>query len=100
MPWICSIYETRPEFCRKYPESDSYLVQGCGFYFVGDERRGACDVECDARCCRTPREGGEPMGYALPEEEGGLPCKYIKYVDPEDLPPELVGQLRGKNGAE
>ena len=89
MPYICSIYETRPDLCVNYPTEDSEIIPDtCTFYFADGQRKGQCSVECNAACCRWPREGGEPLGHALPEEAGGLPCKYLEWVEEEELPDE------------
>lgn len=79
---ICGIYDERPEVCKRYPESGSYVPQGCGFWFDAEGQRGGeCDPACQASCCRLPRAGGEPGGAPLPEIAGGEPCKHLTYVD-------------------
>lgn len=78
---VCGIYNERPEMCRRYPESGSYVPDGCAFYFADGERKGACDPDCQASCCSLPRHQGEPTGPAMPEIAGGLPCKHLVYVD-------------------
>lgn len=88
MPWICEIYDHRPRMCRDYPEEDSPIPDSCGYYFADGQRKGRCRVECDAACCRASREGGEPEGRSTPAESGGLPCKYIRWVDDDELPEE------------
>lgn len=76
--FVCSIYEKRPKMCREYPKHDSYIFDQCGYFFPGDgTRRGSCEEECEATCCREPREGGEPGARGLPIELGGEPCKYL-----------------------
>jgi len=82
MPWICSIYEDRPEFCRRWPRPGSNIPKSCGYFFAGDgTRAGKCLVECEASCCRLPRMSGDPDGAALPEAVGGVPCRYLEYTD-------------------
>ena len=76
---ICEIYEKRPEMCKRYPESGSYVPKQCAFYFVDGERRGNCDPECPAACCMLPRHQGEPTAPAMPEIAGGVPCKHLVY---------------------
>ena len=50
-----------------------------GFFFPGDgTRRGVCDPECEAACCKLPRLDGEPLGAPVEEFLGGLPCKHLK----------------------
>lgn len=84
MPWICGIYESRPEACKKYPQADSYQPESCGYYFLGDgKRRGRCEEDCESSCCRLPRRNGEPGEVALPAVAGGLPCKHLEYVEEE-----------------
>lgn len=78
---ICEIYEKRPEMCKRYPESGSYIPDQCSFYFVDGERRGRCDPDCQASCCMLPRHQGEPTAPAMPEIAGGLPCKHIVYFE-------------------
>lgn len=77
---ICGIYEDRPEECKRYPEPGSYMLKQCSFYFADNERKGACDPECQAGCCMLPRHQGEPTGPAVPEIAGGLPCKHLVYA--------------------
>jgi len=79
--YICGIYEERPEVCKKYPESGSYVPESCMYYFADGERKGGCDPDCNASCCFLPRQGGEPGGAPMPEIAGGEPCKHITYVD-------------------
>lgn len=79
--YICGIYKDRPEMCKRYPERDSYIPEGCTFYFTDGERKGFCDPDCQASCCHLPRHQGEPTGPALPDIAGGLPCKHLEYVD-------------------
>ena len=80
--YVCEIYKDRPEMCKKYPERDSYIPESCTFYWTDDgTRKGSCDPECKAACCRLPRHQGEPVGPGLPEIAGGLPCKYLEYTD-------------------
>ena len=74
---ICGIHDRRPDVCRRYPQPGSYLPQSCGFRFAAGERKGHCYLECQASCCRLPRQGGEPGGAPLPEIAGGLPCKHL-----------------------
>ena len=78
---ICGIYENRPEMCKRYPESGSYIPEQCTFYFADGERKGSCDPECQASCCMLPRHQGEPTAPAMPEIAGGLPCKHIVYSE-------------------
>lgn len=79
---ICGVYKDRPAMCQRYPERDSYIPEGCTYYFDAEgKRQGFCDPECQAECCRLPRHQGEPTAPAMPEIAGGLPCKYIKYVE-------------------
>lgn len=89
---ICSIYDDRPEMCKNYPQPDGrYIPPSCGFFFPGDgTRRGECDPECEAACCRLPRQNGEPLGLPLEEYLGGLPCKYLvlNEEEEEDVPEE------------
>ena len=86
MPWICSIYENRPELCKRYPEPGSLLMKSCGYFFPGDgTRQGKCEAACEAACCRMPRLDGIPDNPALPEAAGGLPCKYLVYTE-EEIP--------------
>jgi hypothetical protein len=82
---VCSIYDRRPDVCKKYPQRGNYIPDSCGYYFVNSERRGDCYLECQAACCMLPRENGEPGGAPLPEIAGGMPCKYLEAVDE---PPE------------
>jgi hypothetical protein len=80
--YICGIYEERPEMCKKYPERDSYIPEGCTFFHTEDgERKGHCDPDCQASCCQLPRHQGEPTSPGLPDIAGGLPCKHLKYVE-------------------
>jgi hypothetical protein len=83
---ICSIYKDRPEMCRNYPQTDGrYVPPSCGFFFPGDgTRRGECDPECEAACCRLTRQDGEPLGLPLEDYLGGLPCKYLAWIEGED----------------
>jgi|PlaIllAssembly_1097288.scaffolds.fasta_scaffold00109_14 hypothetical protein len=82
MPWLCGIHDHKPEFCKKYPQSTSFVPQSCGFYFLGDGiRRGACRIECEASCCRVPRMNGDPDGASIPEAAGGTPCKHLVWTD-------------------
>ena len=82
--WICSIYKDRPKQCREYPLATSFIPESCGFSFLGNgERRGRCEPECEATCCRLPRMDGEPTGAALPEAAGGKPCKYLVWTETE-----------------
>lgn len=37
--FVCGIYDRRPDFCRRYPESPEDLIPGCGFRFVVSEVR-------------------------------------------------------------
>lgn len=86
MPWVCSIYEKRPELCKTYPLPGHYMPPSCGFSFLGDgTRRGRCLPECDASCCRVPRSKGEPEGVWTPDIMGGEPCKHLEYVDEHPL---------------
>lgn len=96
MPFVCSIYGHRSKFCRDYPEKDSHIPDTCGFYFTADGRKGGCRVECDATCCRSPREDGEPLGRSMSEEEGGESCKYIQWVDEDQLPEERKEALHAE----
>lgn len=85
MSYICSIYKDRPGMCRDYPRLSDYLPKSCTYFFAGDgTRRGNCSAECEAACCRLPRVEGEPGGAAMPEVAGGIPCKYLEYVE-EDV---------------
>jgi hypothetical protein len=90
MGWICGIYERRPEVCKKYPESGSYLPPSCGFFFGGDGiQRGKCVPECDSACCKLPRLNGEPGGVPMFEIAGGMSCKYLEYTEvPRSEPKE------------
>jgi hypothetical protein len=72
----CSIYEQRPDMCKKYPLIDSWVPPECTFYFAGEERKGKCACDVGA-CCAEPREKGEPIGAPLPAIAGGVPCKYL-----------------------
>jgi len=98
MPWICSIYNDRPDKCRRWPESGSFIPKSCGYVFLGDgKRRGRCEPECGASCCRLPREDGDPEGAALPEAAGGVPCRYVTWTDDdvpfaEEAPTNSVGE--------
>lgn len=84
MPWVCGIYEKRPDVCKTYPRANSYQPDSCGYFFSGDgTRQGRCEEECDSSCCRLPRQGGEPGGAPLPEVAGGEPCKYLEYTEVE-----------------
>lgn len=86
MPWICSIYDERPESCKKWPDSGSFIPESCGFIFLGDgKRRGRCEPECEAACCKLPRMNGDPDGAALPEAVGGEPCRYLTWTE-DDVP--------------
>lgn len=86
MPWICSIYEERPDQCRNYPVATSFIPESCGFVFLGDgKRRGRCEPECGATCCQLPRMNGDPEGAALPKAAGGEPCRYLVWTD-DDVP--------------
>lgn len=79
---VCGIYKDRPEMCKRYPERDSYIPPECTFWFDAEgTRHGECDPECQATCCQLPRHQGEPVSPGLPEIAGGLPCKYIEYVE-------------------
>jgi Fe-S-cluster containining protein len=78
----CSIYERRPDVCRKYPTVSHYTPPECTFHFSGGERRGECACDQGA-CCAIPREHGEPGGVPMPEEAGGTPCKYLVYEERE-----------------
>ena len=78
---ICEIYDKRPEMCKRYPEPGSYMLDQCSFYFADNERKGACDPNCQASCCTLPRHQGEPTGPAMPEIAGGLPCKHLVYSE-------------------
>lgn len=76
---ICTIYDKRPEMCRKYPKPDNYIPLSCGYFFPGDGRRqGECDPKCGGACCKVPRKDGEPEGQPMMEEMGGMPCKYLE----------------------
>lgn len=93
MPWICGIYDKRPQRCKDYPQADSYQSSCCGYFFPGDgTRRGRCEEDCDSTCCKLTRRDGEPDGEALKEDEGGESCKYLIYVDEvvEYSPEEIV----------
>lgn len=82
---VCSIYEDRPKSCRDYPKEGNYIFDQCGYFFPGDgTRRGSCEPECEATCCREPRKGGEPGGDGLPAELGGEPCKYLAVREEEE----------------
>lgn len=83
--YVCGIYDTRPESCRRYPQRDSYRFDCCGYYFKADERKGSCYLDCQASCCMEPRKDGEPGGVGLQEVLGGMPCKHLVLVD---TPPE------------
>lgn len=76
----CSIYESRPDICKNYPQIYHYIPGECTFWFAGPERHGSCECEVGA-CCRIPREGGLPGGAPLPEEAGGSSCKYLTWED-------------------
>lgn len=78
---ICGIYEDRPEMCKRYPESGSYIPEQCAFHFADGKRKGSCDPDCQASCCMLPRHQGEPTAPGMPEIAGGLPCKHLEYVD-------------------
>jgi hypothetical protein len=97
MPWICSIYEKRPDLCRRYPEPGSFVPESCGYVFFGDgKRRGRCVPECEASCCRMPRIGGDPTATSLPDAAGGLPCRYLTYTeDTIEYAPEAVTPAEG-----
>jgi hypothetical protein len=97
MPWICSIYDTRPDMCRRYPEAGSFVPESCGFYFPGDgTRQGRCEPECGASCCKLPRMNGDPDGAALPEAAGGIECRYLTWSeDPVQFAAELVVESDG-----
>lgn len=78
MAWVCGIYKDRPELCKKYPVAESYVPPSCGFFFDGAGwRHGRCLPECEASCCKLPREKGEPGGAPIPEISGGLPCRHL-----------------------
>jgi Fe-S-cluster containining protein len=82
MPWLCGIYEERPDLCRRYPEPGSFIPKSCGFSFQGDGKRsGRCEPGCGASCCRLPRVGGGPEATSLPEAAGGLPCRHLVFTD-------------------
>jgi hypothetical protein len=83
----CGIYDQRPEMCRRYPESGSYIPQSCTFYFTEAGRQGSCDPDCNASCCFLPRLGGEPGGAPMPEIAGGEPCKHILYIGVDPAQP-------------
>jgi hypothetical protein len=85
----CSIYEKRPEVCKVYPTVTHYIPSECTYYFAGAERRGSCDCGIGA-CCATPRENGEPGGTPLPDIAGGMPCKYLEYIEKDDGKPDGV----------
>lgn len=93
---ICEIYKDRPEMCKRYPESGSYILEQCSFYFADGKRKGHCDPECQASCCALPRHQGEPTSPALPEIAGGLPCKHLIYSETH---PALSGDGKEDTGA-
>lgn len=78
---ICGIYNERPEMCKRYPESGSYIPDGCSYYWADGQRKGECDPDCQASCCQLPRHQGEPTGPGMPEIAGGLPCKHLIYSE-------------------
>ena len=78
---ICGIYGERPEMCKRYPERDSYIPEECAYYFANGERKGECDPDCDATCCKLPRHNGEPNAPAMPDIAGGIPCKHLIYSE-------------------
>lgn len=80
MKGVCSIYDQRPEMCRKYPVISSPMPSECTYTFPSSEdRQGDCSCGVGA-CCAIPREGGEPEGAPLPSEAGGEPCKHLVWV--------------------
>jgi hypothetical protein len=78
----CAIYDKRPQMCVEYPKLESYIPPECTFSFIGERREGLCACEIGA-CCAVPRVDGEPTNPSLPEEAGGLPCKYLVWVEQE-----------------
>jgi len=86
---ICSVYSSRPDLCREYPQPEDLLHPGCTFSFSGQERHGECDPRScqESICCNAPRQWGEPEGVPLAVEEGGEPCKHLKWAD---LPEEKI----------
>lgn len=79
----CGIYTNRPKFCRDYPTAKDAIPAACTFRFLGDKREGTCQPEVcqEQACCNWPREGGEPEGAPCTLEEGGKPCKHMKWEE-------------------
>lgn len=77
----CGIYETRPEACRRFPTSGHWVPPECTYTFPdASERQGDCACDVGA-CCAVPRKDGDPVGAVLSEEDGGLPCRHLTWVD-------------------
>jgi|SaaInlV_200m_DNA_6_1039755.scaffolds.fasta_scaffold10665_6 hypothetical protein len=79
----CGDYESRPQFCKDYPQVTDFVPSGCTFSFLGAERQGSCQPEeCQQDiCCGYPREGGEPEGTSLDAMIGGEPCKHLTWIE-------------------
>lgn len=79
----CGSYDSRPQFCRDYPQVHDFVPPGCTFSFLGAERQGSCQPEvCQQNiCCGYPREGGEPEGKSLDSMIGGEPCRHLVWVE-------------------
>ena len=79
----CGNYDSRPEYCKNYPQIGDFLPTSCTYHFVGEERRGECHPETcqDDNCCAYPREAGEPVAKSLDELAGGLPCKHLVWTE-------------------
>lgn len=67
----CLIHDKRLQFCRDYPlnRDPTEWLEGCGY-----KTEGRCRI-C-GKCCRIPREDGEPEGKFDPVE--GKPCRYLE----------------------
>ena len=93
----CSIYVNRPPVCHVYPKVDQHIPEECTYNFVGNERRGECACNVGA-CCATPRLNGEPGGVTVPEGAGGLPCKYLEWVEDKELEKKAEVSIESSSG--
>ena len=52
---ICSIYDKRPDICRKFPVNEKQIeaFKSCGYYFKDGERFGECNG-CGECCINMP----------------------------------------------
>lgn len=79
----CGNYDSRPQFCRDYPQVHDFVPPGCTYSFLGQEREGSCQPEVCQQdvCCGYPRERGEPEAKSLDFLAGGEPCKHLTWVE-------------------